>query len=340
LKEKNTPFLGPPPWLPRELLEPGREGEAISAYAFRTIWAEFSRRAAAQTRERHKAPGAKVRYYAEKHLSSWRVKLEVPVRLVALLRDPRDTYLSIDAFNKKRRAAGRGGPLMGRLPGESDESWVARYLPYQKERLRWIQQALKDGSMPVFRYEDLVLDLPREARRIEELLGINLDPAAVADDNTLSIHVTAGTTRSSVGRWQTEMPAELAKRFSDELGDELKALGFDVPQPRRPRRKPAVDGARENTVMRRGALGVVEADQRKLREALKPVNEDVARLEAALQVAAMEKARLQRGLRETEHWLRQLEHSRSWRVTRPFRDAGTAFRRLSLRRVASARRRV
>ncbi len=171
-----------------------------------------------------------MRYYAEKHLSSWRVKLEVPVRLVALLRDPRDTYLSIDAFNKKRREAGAGGPLMGRRPGESDEAWVARYLPYQKERLQWIQQALKDGSMPVFRYEDLVLDLPGQARRIEELLGISLDPAAVADDNRLSIHVTAGTTRSSVGRWQTEMPAELAKRFSDELGDELKALGFEVPR--------------------------------------------------------------------------------------------------------------
>ena len=25
-KEKSTPFIGPPPWLPRELLEPGRGG--------------------------------------------------------------------------------------------------------------------------------------------------------------------------------------------------------------------------------------------------------------------------------------------------------------------------
>ncbi len=169
--------MGPPPWLPRELLEPGPGGEAISQSAFRMIWAEFSRRAAAQTRERRKAPGAEVRYYAEKHLSSWRVKLEASVRLVALLRDPRDTYISIDAFNKKRLEAGARGPLMGRNPGESDEAWVARYLPYQKERLQWIEQALKTGAMPVFRYEDLVLDLPGQARRIEDLLGVSLDPA-------------------------------------------------------------------------------------------------------------------------------------------------------------------
>ena len=84
---------------------------------------------------------------------------------------------------------------MGRNPGESDEAWVARYLPYQKERLQWIEQALKTGAMPVFRYEDLVLDLPGQARRIEDLLGVSLDPAEVANDDRLRIHVSAGTPR-------------------------------------------------------------------------------------------------------------------------------------------------
>ena len=40
-------------------------------------------------------------------------------------------------------------------------------------------------------------------------------------------------------------------------------------------------------------------------------------------------APLQRELHETERWLRQLEGSRSWRITRPIRAAGAAFRRLS-----------
>jgi hypothetical protein len=367
VKEKNTPFLGPPPWLPRDLLEPGRGGEAISNYCFRMVWAEFSLRAVAHTREQRKAPGADVRYYAEKHLSTWKVKLDdLPsVRLVALLRDPRDTYVSIEAFARKQREAGAGGFSMGRLLDESDESWVARYLPYQKDRLRWINQALKKGTMPVFRYEDLVLDLPGQARRIEDWLGVRLDPAAVAKDKRLRIHITADTPGSSIGRWRSEMPAELAKRFNDELGDELKALGFDVPGPRLSRQQPAVDAApasrqklrtaldaehesremlgaaldatRENLVKRRGAGEVVEDDQRKLREAPTTVNEE-ARLRAALEVAAMEKARLQRGLRETEYWLRQVEHSRSWRITRPLRAAGAAFRRLSQWRSAPPRR--
>jgi hypothetical protein len=302
------------------------------------IWAEFSRRAAAQTREQRKAPGADVRYYAEKHLSSWRVNFEeLPrVRLLALLRDPRDTFVSIEAFTRKRRGGGAGGFAMGRFLGESSEAWVARYLPYQKERLQWINGAIKNGTMPVFRYDDMVLDLPGQARRIEEWLGVSLDPAEVANDDTLRVHVTAGTPESSIGRWQTEMPAELAKRFNDELGEELKALGFEVPEPRPSPRQPAVDAAQSRRKPRTRPDATLDG-QRKPREA---TNEDLARLESALEVANIEKARLQRGLRATEHWLRQVEHSRSWQITRPLRAAGTAFRRLSLRRAAAPGRRV
>jgi Sulfotransferase family len=325
-QEDYLPFLGPPPWLPRDLLEPGRGGEDISDYSFRMVWAEFSRRAVAHTREQHEAPGADVRYYAEKHLTSWKVKLDdLPsVRLVALLRDPRDTYISITAFRNKLREAGRRGQ-MGRQSGESNEAWLARFLERQKERLRWINLALREGTMPVFRYEDLVLDLPGQARRIEDWLGVGLDPAAVAKDDSLSVHVSAATPESSIGRWQSEMPAELAKRFSDELGGELKALGFDAPGPQPSPRRPAVGPAQASREKDRAAP---EAEHES-REVLTTADEDRARLRAVLEAAAMEKAQLKRELQETERWLRRLERSRSWRITRPLRAAGAAFRRLS-----------
>ncbi len=196
-QEDYLPFLGPPPWLPRDLLEPGRGGEAISDYAFRVAWAEFSRRAVAHAREQPETPGADVRYYAEKHLTTWNVSLDdlPPVRVLALLRDPRDTYLSIMAFRRKRQEAGQRRFVMGRQPGEPDEAWLARSLQRQKERLQWIDLALKEGTVPVFRYEDLVLDLPGQARRIEDWLGVELDPAAVAKDDKLRVHVSADTPR-------------------------------------------------------------------------------------------------------------------------------------------------
>ena len=364
-QEEVMPFMGPPPWLRRELFEPRRGDEEMSEYAFRTVWEEFSRRAAAQTREQHKAPGAEVRYYAEKHMTSWKVSLDhLPsVRLAALLRDPRDTYVSITAFTKKRQEAGDQGFVMGRVPGESSEVWLARYLERQRERLRWIQQAMKNGTTPVFRYEDMVLDLPGQARRIEDWLGVSLDTAAVSKDEKLPSHVSASTPESSIGRWQTEMPAELARQFHDVLGEELKALGFDVPTPQRPPPEPAVvaaergdqgvatalDGERESRegpafgttqeerISDGGGVQVAEEDQPEPGEAL---NEDRDRLRAQLEAAAIEKAQLQGKLNETERWLRGLERSRSWRMTRPIRAAGAAFRKLAQRRTAPPRQRV
>jgi Sulfotransferase family len=239
-QEEGMPFLGPPPW-PRELFEPTARGEeTISEYTFRTVWQEFSRRAIAHARKRRGARTADVRFYAEKHMTTWRVNLDdlPPVRLVALLRDPRDTYVSITAFRKKRREEGTlKDSAMGRRPGESREAWLDRHLERQKERLNWIIEALRDETMPVIRYEDLVLDLPGQARRLEEWLGVDLDPALVTRDVGMrSKHVSAETPESSIGRWEREMPPALATRFNDELGEEMKELGFDVPSqlPSRP----------------------------------------------------------------------------------------------------------
>ena len=334
-QEKSTPFLGPPPWLPRDLLEPERGGEDISSYCFRTVWAEFSRRAAAHTREQRGVPDAEVRYYAEKHLNTWMVKLDdLPsVQLVALLRDPRDTYVSIEAFRRKRREAGQAGIRMGRHAGETGEAWLARFLRRQRERLWWIEQAMKQGTVLVLRYEDLVLDLPRQARRIEDWLGVRLEPAAVAKDDRLrTSHVSADTPESSIGRWRTEMPPELARRLNDELADELRALGFEVPGPKSPRTRPAAVAAQTSggsPVENQDALEA-SGDQQELRAALITATEDRVRLRAALEAAAMDKAELQRELNATVRWLRHLERSRTWRVTRPIRAVGAAFRRRTL----------
>jgi hypothetical protein len=234
-QEKQMPLMGAPPWKERELLDPAEGDERFSEYAFRALWEEFSRRAAAQTRERHQQPDADVRYYAEKHLSTWQVDLSElpPVRLIAVLRDPRDTYVSITSFAKKREAAGRKRS-MGQQPGESHEAWLKRHLARQRDRLRWLREAMDSGGMPVVRYEDMVLNLDDEARRLGEILGVEFDPAAVAADEKMrATHVSAATPEASVGRWRREMDPGLVKQFNDELGKDLEALGFDTSVPER-----------------------------------------------------------------------------------------------------------
>ena len=233
LQQERSRMIGAPPWKPRELFDPGAGGEELSEYAFRAVWEEFSRRAARQTRKRSKRKDAEVRYYAEKHLTTWRVDLDrlPPLRVIALLRDPRDTFVSITSFTQKRESDGRQ-QSMGRRPGETQQAWLDRHLERQGERLRWIHEALEKGTMPVVRYEDLVLDLEGEARRLEEILGVELDSAAVSADSKLRRkHVSAESPEASIGRWRREMAPHVAKRFNEELGDEMGALGFDLSEP-------------------------------------------------------------------------------------------------------------
>src|SRR4051794_36969936 len=228
LHEGETPMMGAPPWKKRDLFMPAEGDEGFSDHVFNAAWKEFSRRATADTHKRLKRPDAEVRYYAEKHLSTWRVDLDrlPPVRVIALLRDPRDTYVSIMSFAEKREQTGQKR-LMGRRPEESHDDWLQRHLDRQRDRLRWLRKAIDSGEMPVIRYEDLVLRLEDVAERLEGILGVELDPAAaVADRKMRSKHVSAPTPEESLGRWRREMDPELAKRFNDELGPELEALGF------------------------------------------------------------------------------------------------------------------
>jgi hypothetical protein len=81
-------------------------------------------------------------------------------------------------------------------------------------------------------------------------------------------------------------------------------------------------------------------DDQELVQALAIANEDRARLRAALEKANREKTQAGREQRETERWLRHLESSRSWKLTRPLRAGSVALRSLARRVSARPGRRV
>ena len=112
--------------------EPG--APSMSQEAFDFAWQEFSRRATAVTRVAHRDPEADVRYYAEKHMNSWlldRAELP-PLRLLVLLRDPRDTYASLLAFREATKAE------LGQRQAADEADYFRRFIERQRDRLRWI----------------------------------------------------------------------------------------------------------------------------------------------------------------------------------------------------------
>jgi glycosyltransferase involved in cell wall biosynthesis len=222
---RDDALVGPPPWHPRTLIEPRGEEPTLSERAFELAWSEFSARAARRTREQHRSD-AEVLFAAEKHLNTWLVDLDSlpPVELVVLLRDPRDTWVSINSFNEMR-----GSATLGRERADNAAEHLEGIVSRQRERLRWIAGLLEEGSVPVVRYEDLVLDLDGVARDLGERLGVEFDPGAVSGDRDMRTrHVSAGSPEQSIGRWRDELDEPTAELFADRLGSELEAVGLEV----------------------------------------------------------------------------------------------------------------
>lgn len=228
--ESVHPLMGPLPWS-SDLIH-DRE-DPMSKHMFDAAWREFSRRAAERVRAERGDPGADVRYYGEKHQDTRLIDLiELPpVRVIVLVRDPRDIYVSFRAFDAKRRSDGGPAFLAAQTaPDESEEDRLVRFIDRERTRMHWIAEVEASGdSYRVLRYEDLVRDLPGQSRRLEEWLSISLDSDAAAGDAELrELHVSASSPEASVGRWRSELDPELAERFSREFRDELTALGYTV----------------------------------------------------------------------------------------------------------------
>jgi glycosyltransferase involved in cell wall biosynthesis len=220
LEDRGTAAIGPPPWPDRDLL--AADGERpFGDRALHLAWNEFSERAAA----RASAQGQpRPRYYAERHFDAWRIDLSAaaPLHLLMLLRDPRDTYSSMLAYE-----LGRGMIAPEQIHGAPARTRAMEFIGMHRDRLRWIAE-LPDPEATLVRYERLVLDTAAVATQIGGLLGLQLDPAAVTEDRTLQrICATAPSASESIGRWRRELHPEVAELFRSEIGDELRALGFE-----------------------------------------------------------------------------------------------------------------
>lgn len=213
-------MMGPLPWVDADLV--GGEGD-FWQQCFLGAWEELSARAAQAVTAAH--PGVEASHYAEKAPPWLTAELDglLPCTVLLPVRDPRDVFLSVVSFVEKR-----GAPGFGMRPGERPEEFARRFVALQQRRLREAGRALQSGEATVVRYEDLVGDLPGEARRLSGLLGIPLDPAGVgAGEAHYRQHSTTGSPTESVGRWRHELSPEIRDLFSRELAGDLEPLGYE-----------------------------------------------------------------------------------------------------------------
>ena len=193
----------------------------LKVRAMRRLWEAFSEAAV----ERDNGPG-EARFYAEKLIVGVDprtiIEAQIPIVLIDLIRDPRDVFASIQAFN-----AARGFPSFGRLRGQSDADYLEVFVAAERGLLAELNRPLHGVTPILVRYEDMVADLPAMAARLGSMIGLALDHVQVeAGRDAVRHHMTSDGGAGSVGRWRDDLsPTEIA-RIESELGAEMDRLGY------------------------------------------------------------------------------------------------------------------
>jgi hypothetical protein len=181
----------------------------------RGMWGEWS--------EQARALNPEAAYYAE--------KLAVPIdqllaagidlRVVDLVRDPRDVPASIRAFT----ATGIDG--FGRIAGQSEDEYLDGFVTRFADWLATFAGSPEDLDRLVLRYEDLATDLSGAADRLGTWLGLDLDADAVlAGVDAHRHHMTTESVEESIGRWRRDLSASDAGVVADRLGPLMEPYGY------------------------------------------------------------------------------------------------------------------
>lgn len=186
------------------------------------LWEAFSESA------RCKLGSMAARYYAEKLQpgvdAGAAVDAGIPVRVIDVVRDPRDVLASIRAFNKQR-----GFPSFGRHADQTEPEYVEYFLEYQRRMLGDIDTPLRGVQPILVRYEDMIADLGGVATRIGAALGISLDYRAVeAGRDDYRAHMTSDGAAGSMGRWLRDLDRAEVALIEQRLGTEMVRLGYSL----------------------------------------------------------------------------------------------------------------
>jgi Txe/YoeB family toxin of Txe-Axe toxin-antitoxin module len=214
-------WLGPFPYENARLWN----GQEMWPGCFAAAWREFSRVAVARTAAKGGTDRVPL-YFAEKipHWVPGLLRQAIPCNIILLVRDPRDVFLSITAFDKKRGFSG-----FARRADDDDWTFAHRFVKLCQQAFKIIRAEEADPYNILVKYERLVLDSANESRRLSEHLGVRLDIGVVEKQvSQFAHHMTSNTARESVERWRRELPTELNEFFLKGLRKELRYFGYET----------------------------------------------------------------------------------------------------------------
>jgi hypothetical protein len=151
-------------------------------------------------------------------------------REVILVRDFRDRLSSVFAWNEQR-----GDHGFGHEAEMSQAEYLAERVRADAAGLlsRWRR---KGDAAHLVRYEDLILEPEKTLGGLLEFLGLEAGAgmvestleAANQPNELLDTHRTVSDPAQTIGRWQRDLPAELAAECNELLAPLLREFGYPV----------------------------------------------------------------------------------------------------------------
>jgi hypothetical protein len=146
---------------------------------------------------------------------------------VVLVRDLRDVFCSVLAFNRKR-----GYEAFGREQAGSDDEYIDTVRRSGEALLTHMRS---DGrKTQLIRYEDLIREPVATLEPVLAALG--LDPGgapemverAAVSIGGMDHHMTAASAAASIGRWRSDLEPELAERCDAILSPVVADFGYET----------------------------------------------------------------------------------------------------------------
>ena len=159
---------------------------------------------------------------------SWLVwDLYPRTREIFLVRDWRDVFCSILAFNSNRGIA-----TFGREKVDNDTDFAHRLKKDISSLYK--EYVMRSEKVLLVRYEDLISNLHEELKRIFKYIGIDSKSAVVdlvieqasQPDPLLQQHRTSHSEQESVGRWKRDLSPELQEAVNAIFQEQLQAFGY------------------------------------------------------------------------------------------------------------------
>jgi len=152
-------------------------------------------------------------------------------REIILVRDFRDMFCSIDAFNKKRGFLG-----FGREAFSTDEDYISHALRKGAEALSdaWRKRR---ASACLVRYEDLVRNPEETLRNIFEYCDVDASPSGIRSvmrrvrrtkPESQKVHKTTPDARQSMQRFRSDLSPHMLDLCNRVFRDPLELFGYDV----------------------------------------------------------------------------------------------------------------